>query len=110
MHVDPVGILSLALTIQDFDEIKSILSPFKRLWYQIGVKLNISTAKMDLIKELHQDDEVCLSEMVTEWLTSTKATRQKLFSALAIFGSCTIQPDATMKGNESQFLVSNSRT
>lgn len=102
LHVvteDPVDIiLSVVLTIQDLNEIKSILIPFKRLWYHIGVKLNIDMAKMDLIRELHEDDEVCLLEMVKEWLTSTKATRQKLFKALTIVGSCTTQADLTMKG------------
>lgn len=89
----------MALTIQDLNEIKSILIPFKQLWYHIGAKLNIDTAKLDLIKELYQDDEVCLLEVVKEWLTSTKATRQKLFKALTTFGSCTTRPDLTEKGN-----------
>ena len=60
----------MALTIDDLREVRALLYPVKRKWYDIGIELGLRVDELENIQAADADDGKCLTKMIFIWLKS----------------------------------------
>ena len=58
-------------TLDDLREVRGLLYPLRRKWYDIGIELGLKIGELDNIKAAYSDHGECLTEMIKLWLKST---------------------------------------
>ena len=61
----------MRLTLDDLREVRGLLYPVRRKWYDIGIELGLKVGELDNIKASYSDHGECLTEMIKLWLKST---------------------------------------
>ena len=83
-------VLKRELTIEDIDERVTYVHEMAGRWFQIGRKLKVSHAKLEIIKRDNRSEEECFENVPVEWLKRNvlkkwqrkKATWSKLIAAI----------------------------
>ena len=60
----------MTLTIDNLREVRKLLYPIRRKWYDIGVELGLKVNELDNIKAANSDHGECLILMIKKWLKS----------------------------------------
>ena len=61
----------MRLTLDGLREVRGLLYPVRRKWYDIGIELGLKIGELDNIKAAYSDHGECLTEMLKLWLKST---------------------------------------
>ena len=61
---------AMTLTIDDLREVRKLLYPIKRKWYDIGIELGLRIGELDNIQAANSDHGECLIMMIKVWLKS----------------------------------------
>ena len=60
----------MSLTIDDLRDVRNLLFPVKRKWFDIGIELGLKVEELNNIKAEHADHSQCLTQMILVWLKS----------------------------------------
>ena len=60
----------MTLTINDLREVRELLYPVRRKWYDIGLELGLKVDELDNIQAASTDHGECLIKMIKMWLKS----------------------------------------
>ena len=60
----------MTLTIDDLREVRALLYPLRRKWYDIGIELGLRVGELDTIHAAGIDHGECLIKMLKLWLKS----------------------------------------
>ena len=73
------------LIVDALREVRQLLYPVRRKWYDIGIELGLKVGELDNIKAAYSDHRECLTEMKV-WLRSTHPlpTRKALGDAFRV--------------------------
>lgn len=58
--------------MKDLKHVRALLFSIRQKWYDIGIKLNLDAAELDIIRGKYDDPADCLLEMLKLWLRSIK--------------------------------------
>ena len=60
----------MRLTIDNLKDVRTLLYPVRRKWYDIGIELGLKVEELDNIQAADDDNGKCLTMMIKMWLRS----------------------------------------
>ena len=82
VHMEPEK-----LSLDDLETVCEELHPVERLWYNIGLQLQVPLVDLQLIESEHKDDHsTCLKRMIKKWIEAGNANWETLCQVLKIVG------------------------
>lgn len=74
--------MSAQLSIRSLKEVRNLLYPIRRKWYNIGIELDIEIEELETINTMYRDPGECLIGVLKIWLKSINPTWEALGNAL----------------------------
>ena len=74
--------IQMALVLNDLAIVLDELHDVRKMWYEIGLRLQVSVEDLETISSEHKSDQHSLRRVVLLWLKSRNATWSVLCNAL----------------------------